>query len=98
MARRAIEVAEASVDKAVGRARFWQIHADHAFNDRRRKVLGKLLEGFEGGMTAKKRVATLGTRRARGAGDDLSEAIRRRHGVIRRQIVIPHLGAVSLIS
>lgn len=52
--RRAIVAAEATVDKVVGRARFWQIHADHAFNDRQRKVLGKLLEGFEGGMTAKK--------------------------------------------
>ena len=52
---RAIDAAEALSSKVIARAKFWQAHAaEPPFSDRQQKVLTKLLEGFEGNMTARK--------------------------------------------
>lgn len=54
---RAILSAEAVTERVVSKARFWTVHADPAlppFNERQHKVLGKLLEGFDGFLTTKK--------------------------------------------
>ena len=52
---RAIAAAEAEAERVVAKATFWKIHADHPpFSDRQRKVLARLLDGFEGFVTAKK--------------------------------------------
>jgi Fic family protein len=54
---RAIDAAETTANKVVARAKFWHAHAGKSFNDRQRKVLAKLLEGFDGALTTKKWIA-----------------------------------------
>lgn len=56
----AISAAEATADKVIAKAKFWHEHTAHPFSDRQRKVLGKLLDGFEGAMTTKKWMAICG--------------------------------------
>jgi hypothetical protein len=34
--------------------RFWKAHAGESFNDRQRKVINRLLDGFEGKLTSSK--------------------------------------------
>jgi len=51
---RAIDAAEATAERVVAKSRFWNVYADKPFSERQRKVLLKLLDGFEGGVTAKK--------------------------------------------
>lgn len=52
---RAIEAAEAVGEKVLARAGFWQAHANEPpFSERQQKVLNKLLDGFEGFVTARK--------------------------------------------
>jgi Fic family protein len=36
------------------KARFWETHAGQSFNDRQRKVINRLLDGFEGKLTTSK--------------------------------------------
>jgi Fic family protein len=36
------------------RSRFWNRHAGEAFNDRQRRILTQLLNGFEGKLTSSK--------------------------------------------
>ncbi len=36
------------------KARFWEAHAAKPFNDRQRKILNRLLDGFEGKLTSSK--------------------------------------------
>jgi Fic family protein len=52
---RAITTAETVTDRVVTKAKFWRAH-DGAppFSDRQRKVLSKLLDGFEGHITSRK--------------------------------------------
>lgn len=50
----AVTAAETAAGRVMGRSRFWQAHADRPMTDRQRKVLGKLLDGFEGVLTARK--------------------------------------------
>ena len=56
----AIGTAELTADKVIAQAKFWQIHAGEAFSERQRKVLRKLFDGFEGGLTSKKWVSICG--------------------------------------
>lgn len=52
---RAIAGAETILASVFLKARFWEKHAGEAFNDRQRKVLGRLLDGgFEGKLTSTK--------------------------------------------
>lgn len=57
---RAIHAAGTAADTAVTKAKFWQIHADRAFSERQRKVLQKLLDGFEGSLTSRRWVSLCG--------------------------------------
>lgn len=51
----AIATAEATAERVVLKARFWAAHQDAApFSGRQRKVLGTLLDGFEGTITTRK--------------------------------------------
>ncbi|MBF0306541.1 MAG: Fic family protein, partial [Alphaproteobacteria bacterium] len=50
----AVTAAEAAAGRVMDRSRFWQTHADRPMTDRQRKVLGKLLDGFQGVLTARK--------------------------------------------
>ncbi len=51
---RAIHGAEATLASVLSKARFWESHAGESFNDRQRKVLNRLLDGFEGKLTSSK--------------------------------------------
>jgi len=44
--------AEATLASVLRKARFWESHAGESFNDRQRKVLNRLLDGFEGTLTS----------------------------------------------
>lgn len=50
----AIAAAEATAERVVAKGKFWRMHADRPFSERQRKVLTKLLDGFEGFLTARK--------------------------------------------
>jgi Fic family protein len=51
---RAVEGAEDTLASVLSKARFWEAHAGESFNDRQRKVLNRLLDGFEGKLTSSK--------------------------------------------
>ena len=51
---RAFDQTEKALGSVLRKARFWEIHAHKAFNDRQRMMLNKLLDGFEGKLTSSK--------------------------------------------
>jgi Fic family protein len=51
---RAFEGAEMTLARVLKKARFWEGHAGESFNDRQRKVLNRLQDGFEGHLTSSK--------------------------------------------
>ena len=51
---RAIEGAEQTLAGVIHKARFWETIKDHPLNERQRKVINRLLDGFEGKMTSSK--------------------------------------------
>ncbi len=54
---RAFDGAEVILSTVLRKARFWEAYASEPLNDRQRKVLNRLLDGFEGGLTNRKWVA-----------------------------------------
>jgi Fic family protein len=52
--RRAIAASEKMLELVLAKAAFWKQHAGQSFNDRERKVLNRLLDGFEGKLTSTK--------------------------------------------
>ena len=51
---RAFDGAETVLAAVLKKARFWELHAGEKLNDRQRKVLNRLLDGFEGKLTSSK--------------------------------------------
>ena len=51
---RAIDGSDEQVGQVLHKARFWRDNADATFNERQRLVLNRVLDGFEGKLTAKK--------------------------------------------
>jgi Fic family protein len=51
---RAIQEAFGVLETVLGKARFWEAVANMALNERQRKVLNRLLDGFEGKLTSSK--------------------------------------------
>ena len=54
---RALDRAQDACAGVLAKAEFWQIHAEAALNERQRKVLNRLLDGFEGKLTTRKWMA-----------------------------------------
>jgi Fic family protein len=52
--QRALVASEETLSAVLGKHRFWQTHARTVLNPRQVKVLGKLLDGFEGHLTSGK--------------------------------------------
>jgi Fic family protein len=52
--QRAFERAETILGSVLQKARFWEAHAAAPLNERQRKVLNRLLDGFEGNLTSSK--------------------------------------------
>ena len=51
---RAFDGAEVTLASVLRKARFWEVHAGESFNDRQRKVVNRLPDGFEGKLTSSK--------------------------------------------
>jgi len=51
---RAFDGAETTLASVLSKARFWEKHAGESFNDRQRKIMNRLLEGFDGKLTSSK--------------------------------------------
>ncbi|PWU21628.1 MAG: DUF4172 domain-containing protein [Verrucomicrobia bacterium] len=52
--RRAIGASEKILETVLVKAGFWKAHAGESFNDRQRKIINRLLDGFEGKLTSSK--------------------------------------------
>lgn len=52
--KRAIGASENILAAVLAKAGFWKTHAGESFNDRQRKVINRLLDGFEGKLTSSK--------------------------------------------
>ena len=52
--KRAIGASEKTLDAVLVKAGFWKAHAGESLNDRQRKVINRLLDGFEGKLTSSK--------------------------------------------
>ena len=52
--KRAIAASEKILAAVLVKAGFWKAHAGESFNDRQRKVINRLLDGFEGKLTSSK--------------------------------------------
>ena len=51
---RAISSTAETLSDVLHKAQFWQMHKDVPFNDRQRRMLNKVLDGFEGKLTSSK--------------------------------------------
>lgn len=71
---RAFDGAETILASVLKKARFWELHAGHTFNDRQRKIINRLFDGFEGNMTSSK-WATLGKCSQDSATRDINELV-----------------------
>jgi Fic family protein len=81
---RAIRGADVILGAVLTKARFWQAHAGEDFNDRQRRLLNRLLDGFEGKLTSS-RWATIARTSQDTASRDMDD-------LIRRQILIKEPG------
>jgi Fic family protein len=52
--KRALVGSEQTLEAVLAKAKFWESHAGESFNERQRKVLNRLLDGFEGKLTTSK--------------------------------------------
>ncbi len=52
--KRAIEASDTLLESVLIKDRFWKLHKGEGFNDRQRKVINRLLDGFEGKLTSSK--------------------------------------------
>jgi Fic family protein len=52
--KRALEASENLLEAVLIKDRLWKLHAGESFNDRQRKVINRLLDGFEGKLTSSK--------------------------------------------
>ena len=78
---RAIDGAETACEDVLRKADFWQRYAREAFDKRQKTVLNRLLDGFEGKLTAKK-WAAIGKCSIPTAQRDINELVER--GILRR--------------
>ena len=74
---RAFEGAETILAVVLKKARFWELHAGESFNDRQRKILNRLLDGFEGKLTSSK-WATIGKTSQDTASRDIDDLVKRK--------------------
>ncbi len=52
--KHAIAASEQTLEVVMIKARFWKAHAGESFNERQRKVINRLLDGFDGKLTSSK--------------------------------------------
>jgi Fic family protein len=74
---RAFDHAETILGSVLAKAKFWEAHAGESFNERQRKVLNRMLDGFEGKLTSSK-WAALTKRSQDTASRDIDELLQRK--------------------
>ena len=52
--KRALGASEQILESVLAKAHFWKTHAGESFNERQRKVINRMLDGFEGKLTTSK--------------------------------------------
>ena len=78
---KAFDRAEETLSTVTGKARFWETIKDHALNERQRKVVNRMLDGFEGKLTSSK-WAKLTKSSQDTAGRDIDDLVRK--GILAR--------------
>lgn len=73
---RAIDGTDASLSMVLQKARFWEKYSGESFNERQRKIINRLLDGFEGKLTSSK-WATLGKCSQDTASRDIDDLVER---------------------
>ena len=73
---RAFDGAETTLATVLRKACFWESHTEEPFNDRQRKIVNRLLDGFEGKLTSSK-WAKLARCSQDTAGRDISDLVKR---------------------
>jgi Fic family protein len=73
---RAIQGTEKTLASVLKKSRFWEAHGIEPFNERQRKVINRLLEGFEGKLTSSK-WAALGKCSQDTASRDIDDLLQR---------------------
>jgi Fic family protein len=73
---RAFDGAETILAAVLAKARFWERHDGEPFNDRQRKALNRLLDGFEGNLTSSKWAALCKTSQDT-ASRDIDDLVKR---------------------
>jgi Fic family protein len=73
---RAFEGAESIAGNVLQKARFWEAFPGDQLNERQRKVLNRLLDGFEGNLTSSKWAALTKSSQDT-AGRDIDDLVRR---------------------
>jgi Fic family protein len=74
---RAIDGAETILGSVLLKAKFWKLYEGESFNDRQRKALNRMLDGFEGKMTSSK-WATLAKTSQDTASRDIDDLLTRK--------------------
>jgi Fic family protein len=92
---RAFDGAETILAAVLKKARFWELHGDEQFNDRQRKILNRLLDGFEGKLTSSK-WAALGKTSQDTAARDIEDLVKR--GILIRDAAGGRSTSYSLVE
>ena len=73
---RAFGGAETILGSVLLKAKFWELHAGESFNDRQRKILNRLMDGFEGKLNSSKWAKIAKTSQDT-AGRDIDDLVKR---------------------
>ncbi len=73
---RAFDGAETIFGSVLLKAKFWELHAGEPFNDRQRKILNRLMDGFEGRLNSSKWAKIAKTSQDT-AGRDIDDLVKR---------------------
>lgn len=74
---RAIDGAETTLSSVLTKANFWKVYAGEPFNERQRKILNRLFDGFEGKLSSSK-WAALGKCSQDTASRDIDDLVKRK--------------------
>ena len=92
---RAFDGAEMILSGVLGKALFWERHADPRLNERQRAMLNRLLDGFDGKLTSSK-WATLAKCSQDTAGRDIDDLVKR--GILKRDAAGGRSTSYSLVE
>jgi Fic family protein len=92
---RAFDGAETTLAAVLSKARFWERYAGADFNDRQRRVVNRLLDGFEGKLTTSKWAKLVKTSQDT-ALRDIDDLVRR--GILTKNVAGGRSTSYSLVT